>query len=340
MTKVASTPFWDEKNESLGTFTEKDDLLHPEFRAVEPGAALTETHYFGFNIPEHLISGMGWLWHHPNLGVATHGSWAWQGVKRRPLNSELFDWIYFDSDRHLENDLTHYRFPNSYEVTTIEPLKRHRIQYQDEARQNSFDVEYEAVMPPAMMKNGHHFEQGMRTRGEVILGGTRYEVNGYTIRDRSWAHLRAETLLSGPPVAWSTAVFGDDFLFTINAGDSPSLALAQGKWSGISEEQAFRHGWVRTDGVTRPVVACKKLTRRNRDTLFPESVSLEFTDVSGSMFSAEGRLLAVSTLAVWPNIDCSFGLIQWECNGRIGHGDFQDLWPPDFVREFLGKSTI
>ena len=340
MNKVAASPFWDEKNDALGTYTDRDDFLHREHRQVETDTALTETHYFAFNVPEHRICGMGWLWHHPNLALATHGTWVWQGIKPHPLQSELFDWVNFESDRYLADDLRHYRFPNSYEVTTLEPLKRHRIQYRDDGRRNSFDIQFEAVMPPAMMKSGQHFEQGMRARGELVLGGRQYAVNCLGIRDRSWGHLRGETLLSGPANTWATAAFGDDFLFTIVAGDAPSLAPAQGRWSGLTDEQVFKHGWVRSDGQTQPVVSCRKVTHRNRDTLLPEGARLEFKDASGRVFEVEGKTLAASKLAVWPNIDCAFGTMEWRCNGRVGHGDFQDLWPPAFVREFLGKATI
>ena len=189
MNDLRKKAFWEEDVPGFGKAEPKDDFLHPELSATEPGAALTETHYLGFNIPEHDIHAVGYMWYHPNLKTVMGGIAVWQGFKKHSLQSEIWDYISYMNDDCLKDDLHHYRLENGYEVTTVEPLKQHRIQYRNDTTDSSVDVTLEALMPPVMLGSGMHFEQPMKTRGEIRLRGQNYSVNGTTIRDRSFGLL-------------------------------------------------------------------------------------------------------------------------------------------------------
>jgi hypothetical protein len=202
MTAEREQAFWHIQYDGFSPTGPEDDMLHPEQNAEREGDTLTETQYFGFGVPSERIHALCYMWHHPNLHVVFGGLFVWQGVKRNNFECEIFDFVTYQSDACLANDLWEYKLANGYHVTTLEPMRRHRARYEDGRRRNLVDVEFEAMMPAVRMKNAMHFEQGMKTKGRLVLGGREYEVDGYTVRDRSWGHLRSEEHKPYPPMAW------------------------------------------------------------------------------------------------------------------------------------------
>lgn len=330
--------FWEAKNLGFGTASPGLDLLHPQLREREPGAELTETQYLGFNIPEHDIHALCYLWHHPNLGVVSGGAWAWQGVKTHHLQCEIFDQLIYVDDAVLANDLHDYELPNGYGVSVVTPLEKLRMRYSDPGRGNAIEIEYQAMMEPMVLSTEMHFEQGMRTLGSVTFEGRTYEVNGYTVRDRSWGQLRREFNVDAPPMAWMTAVFGDDFAFGATAFDAEEV---DPDWKGtlrIPGGDPTRGGWIMRDGVLTPIVSSVKRTVRNRDTLFPERVEMSLTDATGRTLELTGTITAAACWSIWHNMDAVICLTRWECDGRVTYGDFQDVLLRDYVRRFRGGS--
>jgi hypothetical protein len=257
-TETHEKAFWEEKNTSFLTATPDCDLLHPEFKDLNPSPSLTETQFFGFSVPEENIHALTYLWHHPNLGVVSGGAWVWQGIKSHLLQSELFGWTHFMSDDVLTNDLWEYKFDNGYHVQSIEPLKKHRLRYIDEARSNSFDIEVEALMEPMLLQTGMHFEQAVRARGELTLRGKTYQVDCTHVRDRSWGQSRSEAHAPTPPIDWMTGVFNDNLMFGCTAYDDPDL---DPDWKGhlqVPGGDPTKGGWVRRDGELIPIVATRK----------------------------------------------------------------------------------
>lgn len=59
------TPWWETKDSVFFEPTATDDFLHPEANARVEGDSVSETQYFGFNIPDKRIYGLCYLWHHP-----------------------------------------------------------------------------------------------------------------------------------------------------------------------------------------------------------------------------------------------------------------------------------
>lgn len=333
--ELGSKAFWDEKNTSFIAATPDCDLLHPQFRTGNPSPALSETQYFGFSVPEQDIHAMTYLWHHPNLGVATGGAWAWRGRKTDVLQSELFAWTAFADDGMLASDLWDYQFDNGYHVETLEPLRRHRLRYSDTARGNAFDIETEALMEPMVLETGLHFEQAIRVRGTLTLRGDTYDVDCTNIRDRSWGQSRSEAHAPTPPMDWMTGVFGDDFIFGATAFDDPDL---DPDWKGnlaLPGGDATKGGWVLREGRLIPVVRVRKVTRRDTSTLMPISVEALITDAHGGEYRIEGHVVAANRISAWPTMNTWVCLTRWECDGRICHGDLQEVQWHDFTHQLL-----
>lgn len=324
-------------NHGMGIYEPRHELLHPESKVEQPGDSLTETHYFGFNIPEHRIHGMEYLSFRPNLGVLTAGIWGFQDFKLNPLASEMWDWRTIISDKCFNDDLRHFALENGLRAQMLEPGRRYRVQYDDAKRGNHLDIEYTAVMPPYMFASNKHFEQTMKTYGEVALRGKRYKVNGYTIRDRSWGQLRSEANEPVPPITWMSGAFGDDFSFCCSAFDHPDR---DPEWKGmfdLPKERVLSGGFVWRDGELRSIVGCEKRTVHSPTMLFPERIDMRLTDSKGDACEITGRPIAVAPISTWHNVWTAVCLMRWECEGFVGYGDAQDIQWTDYIHGSLKK---
>lgn len=335
---MSDQPFFLSANEGFSEASPQDDFLHPDKNKSVEGDSLTETQYLGFNVPEHNIHGLGYLWHHPNLGVVTGGLMVWQGIKPYSASAELFDMRDYHNDRVLANDLHEFRLDNSYSVKVIEPLKHLHMNYGDAKRNNHVDLDFTAVTPPVMFGDGNHFEQGLRVKGSLVLRGKEYQVNGFNVRDRSWGKLRPEELMPVPPVSWMTGWFGEDFMFNCSLMDhAGSCPLSTGDFA-LPEERALTGGWVARDGQIRRIVKARKKVDRDSKTLLPRSVTLGFTDDQGQEVEIIGKLKASCPWSVWSNVHSYISLMQWEMDGRVGNGDCQDVFWNDYVHHWTGKN--
>ena len=331
--------FWEAKNTSFSEPTPDDEMLHrdaPQERAQRgaDGDAVPRVQHprGGDSRPLlHLAS------REPRM--VTGGAWAWQGVEEASPPCELFDMRAFIDDECLSGDLHDVELPNGYRSKVVEPLKEFEIQYSDPSRQNSFEVSYEAIMPPMMLSTGMHLEQAVKTHGTV--DPPREGVRGATDTRSAiapGARFAARLRLAAPPIAWMTSVFGDDFAFGTTAFDSEDT---DPEWKGVLEipgGDPVRGGWVYRDGEIVPVVSATKRTRHDVDSLFPESVEMTITDANGRDYELTGTVLAAAPWSTWPNIDSVICLARWECDGRVGHGDIQEVQFTDYKHGFLGSS--
>lgn len=320
----------------FGSYGPEDELLHPEYRAEVTHEALTETQYFGFNVPQESVHGFAYLWFHPNTGNLTGGIAAWRGIKATHLASELYDYRLFLSDKQITGNIDNCQISNSYSVEVIEPFKRMRIRYEDAARGNAVEIGYTAVSPPAMLPNRKHFEQTMRTKGTLTLRGKTYEVDGFNVRDRSWGEARKEELVASPPIAWLTGVFGEDLSFNCTLTDHPAR---DPEWQGlydIAENQVLKGGWIYAQGKFARVVEAAKRTRRDPITLRPMSHELLLIDENGERYELYGSITASAPAGFHANVSNHVGLTRWECRGRVGWGDSQECQFADFVYAMQG----
>ena len=328
-------PFYLAQNQGFGVAIESDEFLHRQLNETITDDALTETQIFSLCVPAERVYAMGYLWHHPNLQLVTGGIWGWQGVKRHNLACEMFDMRAFMHDRPLIGDLHSYRLENGYGVQVHEPLKRLSMTYRDAARDNEINVEFTALAAPVMFGDGLHFEQPMKARGELRLRGRRYEVDCFTVRDRSWGKPRPEIGMALPPMGWKTGVFGEDFSFNCNAFDEPALMPEFGNDFPLPGGQTLKAGWIYRDGAVSRIVSCRKRTQRDPVTLHPTTIEWEGVDEHGTRYEITGRTLASSDWSVQPNLRFVVSNVQWECRGRVAYGDLQEAHWTDFVNRFL-----
>ena len=260
---------------------------------------------------------------------------VFQGIKDSPIAAELFDMRGYLSDKPLAGDLHRVQLESGYQSEVLEPMNRHRIQYSDPDRQNSFRIEFEALMPPVMWASNAHFEQAMKARGELVLRGKHYQVKCYNVRDRSWGEARPEKIHPIPPSTWMTGVFRDDFAFNCSASDHPDLGPIWKDTFNVDADKVLKGGWVHLGGKTAHIVSCKKLTHYDPRTLYPARIDLEFTDDQDRTFKMKGTVIAACQFNAWMTLRAPVCLTKWECNGEVAYGDAQDGQWNDFVRQFL-----
>jgi hypothetical protein len=237
------------------------------------------------------------------------------------------------SDEVLKNDLWDYELENSYHVQTLEPLKRHRIRYDDPQRRNKFDIQYEAIMPPMVMSTGMHIEQAMKTTGTLTLRGKDYTLNGsYTVRDRSWGALRPERHVNCPPLAWMTGIYNSSFIFGCTAFDTPEISADSYPGLVVPGGQTVKGGWIYQAGELVPVLTARKRTTRNPQTLIPETVDMDLKDAKGRTYSIKGTVKAAAGWRTWHNFETFICLVCWEYEGKVFYGDLQECHWSEFVR--------
>ena len=314
-----------------------DDYLHPAINAMIEDASATETQGLLFSVPDQGITCMGYFWHQPRRRLVTGGCMAWQGKKPFILPCELMDMRNYMSDDVLANDIGDYRLVMGYRAQVIEPRRRLRMTYEDEARGNAFDVELEAIMPLAMAPHGRHFEQAMRTRGWIRLRGKRYDVDGYSIRDRTWGEARGEAPVPTPPIGWLNGIFGDDFAFSATVIDHPDLDPIWKDHFEIAADRTLLSGWVWRDGEVVAIASGRKKTTYDTSTLIPERVAFDFIDARGREYAASCESVNAAPTNTWMNLHAPVYLARWRCNGRDGWGESQDLIWNDAAQWMLNR---
>ena len=310
----------------FGTHVPEDEFFHG---TGDPGDSLTETWFWNFHVPEAAINCYGYCWVHPNLKVVTAGLFIYKGMKQQHLECELFDmYDYMSSD--IVGDGSDIRLPNGMRIQVITPLEHIRITFADPNRQTELDVDLRANGVPVMRANNKHFEQVMHVTGNLNLRGESHTVDCYPVRDRSWGEQRPELQLSSPPYTWVTGTFGPDFAFNVGSHDDPAH---NPDWLGHlpTPERIFKDGWVVVKGEMRRVVRSSKITTRGTSRREPLSHVYEFEDSKGEVYRITGKLIAQTNWPGWSNINCHFGLVEWDWNGKKGWGESQEVQWNDYV---------
>ena len=124
-------------------------------------------------------------------------------------------------------------------------------------------------------------------------------------------------------------VFTHGFAFHIIGFDEPGAQL--GKDSGGHLES----GYVFRNGTTRRLLSAVKKTERGEDGLQPRKLSLELTDEDNNGYSIKGEVTAPLPWHTWPNMLVFMCQTRWECEGKVGWGDTQDILQNDYVNQFI-----
>ena len=320
-------PFYLAQNTGLGTALSEDDLLHPAQNALVDDSSATETQYFGFCVSEEKLHGIGYLWHHPKLKTVSGGVYAWRGVKPHFVFSDLIDVRTHMSDAALAGDLYDYRLDNGYGVKIIEPLKHHHMTYADPARGQRVDLHFKALQPPVMFGDGNHFEQPMRVQGELDVRGHTFQVDCYTIRDRSWGKPRQEVHQPFAPYSWISCVFSPDFSFNCGVFDQAKNNPELTGQFALPHEKTLAGGWLQRGGKLARIVSAEKRVVRTPDLCLPTEVELDITDELGRTAHIHGTMLAANSWPLGGQIGFVICFMRWECDGQVTYGDCQEgIW--------------
>lgn len=320
---------------SFGVTSPEDERVHRAQNALVDSPALVETCFVGFNVPEADIHCLNYLWLHPNMQLMSGGVWCWQGVKERQLEAELFDMRDFMPDTPITTgcgDIDAITLPSGYRYEVLTPLEKVRLTYDDPSRGNAFDVTLDAIMPPAMLPSNKHFDQAMRTSGHVTLRGRRHAIDGYTVRDRSWAEARTEDPAPLPAIHWLAMTFSDDFAIHVTGLEDVATAPWRDRFTADETlPAAMNRGWVWSGGELKALASASIRTEwapRGGQ----RAHTLDVVDADGRAYAITGTVTARCPWNTWSNVHMSIGLARWECEGQVGWGDSQTAMWTDFVR--------
>jgi hypothetical protein len=284
-----------------------DEFLHPVLDRRD--FTLSETSYLAFNVGEQGINVEIFHWFHPVLRMMSGGLVVWQGIKPAVLTADYVDFRSFLP--YPEDDPDDITYPTGVRVQVRQPLEAIDLSFRAPDGSVGFEVSCRAVMP-AVAPGPGHFAQAMRCQGELLLGGRRHEIDGWTTRDRSWFSPRPEAAQAVPPAGWGAAVFSDDLAFHFVGADSEERSERTLKW-----------GYVSTGDQVRAVVRMRKQTAR--EGLAPTTVEVELEDSAGGEHVLTGTRVSRHPFCFWQNMVAEIQLMRWEYRGQHGYGDYQDI---------------
>jgi hypothetical protein len=260
------------------------------------------------------------------------GVMGWKGVKKFNISCELVDFRNCMSGDAVAN-FTDYKLDSGLSVEMTRPSQEFRLRYDDPALGNSFDVVQTAVGAPLMWPGNKHFEQIMRCRGKITLRGESFDVDCFTMRDRSYGEYRAEAALAIPPNTWASATFGEDFAFCVVGMEDVGLnPIWKGKFD-VAPESTLRFGWMIVDGE-RITISKVRMKLDYDANLLPSRIYLLMTDSRGRDHEAVGETYAATWFSPWLNARMPICAMRWRCDGREATGEVQSLQFTEFVRTY------
>jgi hypothetical protein len=293
--------------------TASDDNFH--FAQMGDRWWMTETAWFSFCIPERKMGGWFYNMIRPNIGTVSGGAWVWDDSATLPWEVPYSSNL---TAMPLQEgaDLNDIILRNGVSLKTLEPLTTYRIGY-DDGDLLKADLAFEAVMPPRpLRKPGSafgdltHFDQFGRVTGTITLHGEDIAVDCLAMRDRSWGP-RPEHRPRKSAYVSGIASPADCFLFVTKANEH-------------SDQLAY--GFMIKDGEIGDLVEGTRRVERDSQTGFVGRIFIEGTDEHGRKLDAVGTRMSGITLIRHSFIDHN-GLMEWTINGKIGHGEDQDMWP-------------
>jgi len=296
--------------ESVGPFGPDDDALH------EPSGDFyeTETFWYSFFVPERSIG--AWLYAsvRQNAGVTGGGMWLWDATATDPWEIpfyEQFSMLRLPHDRGPDRLL----FPTGMSIVRTDPLYGYDLTYADRDRMH-VELQFQAVEAPVPLLSGappypkaHHFDQTGHVAGRFVLDGSAVEVDCYAMRDRSWGP-RAERGYHRVGYTW-----GADEAVSFLTYSSPT-----------AESDEVHTGYVRRDGVTGRIESGRRVVARDPAEGWVTGIELDVTDSSGRRHRAAAEASSRMILPGATNI-CINTSLRWDVDGRVLHGEDQDVWP-------------
>jgi hypothetical protein len=304
-----------------------------QFHDTDPNQPTwAETNFFGFYNAEAKLNVGVYALFRTNLGTVVSTVCMHKGRAVTPWEADYVDYR-ASLPMPEPRDLCDYRLANGLHVRCVEPNMVWDLRY-DDGQGTRIDVRYDSLMPPfdihdpdmdpmcaskseegkfawGTAYNGH-FDQTGRFRGTVTLRGQDYPIDCVSTMDHSWGP-RPER--GSPSMSWLHAHFSEELAIHAIFGFDPA---------GAQTRLWLAHGYVLEKGKVLGLKAGRGLTRRRPDR-YAETVELELTDRDGRAWRLKGEGMTTFPWQPWASMIGFNVLARWECDGRVGYGEIQDL---------------
>jgi hypothetical protein len=309
-----------------GVLTPQDALFHEPF----PGEwRFAETNWFSFMIPEVPLRGHVMNLFRTNLGVVRSHVFLYTGQSQ----PNVLGWAFNREDFHLpyEGNLDDYALANGLHVRMTRPFEHWTIEYES-GLDTRFELEFEALMPAICTletkieeagpgytvfhrqdadapKATGHIDQIHNVTGEVVLNGTRYQVDYPSAHDHSWSPRRefGHNVIGN----FDHAHFGRDFTISAQTrNDEPDHGI-------VTNGYVLDHG---------EVFALKSgEARYSMEGWRTRRIDYEVEDTRGKTYRLQGETL-VQTEHVGVNAFSTCSFMRWEMDGERGFGESAWHW--------------
>ncbi len=319
------------------------ELMHP----VGEIPAWSESYYFNFVDPETKIGMFSRMGFRPGDGwadalhaVYLPGSRVAFTYGRRDIGNNL---SVYDGDLHaghltFKNDASHQRWQLHFDGPAQDIadasilLQRSKLRPKGwfKAATMQMELTFQCITEPHFKFNHDssygHFEQSGRVSGVIQIGGSRYEVNGYGVRDKSWgprdwgASERSSEARSAP--TFSTPDNPAPFVnwFSMNFGEHGALG---GSCFVQPSGEIKGSGWIQQDGRTLPLTEVTIASTYRESSILHDSVHLRGRINNNEPIEITGRMLNMCPTKVSMHGGATFineGLAEFQWNGRNGYG--------------------
>jgi len=307
---------------------------HDRFHQRTDNPYWNESAWFSFMIPERNLHGMVYMYYRPNMGLAAAGPFIWDRS-----GEQIYDCLYYGFDPMLsmpeDVEMFDVSLPNSYTVRTIEPDRAFEFGYKSDRCE--LDLTFTAVLDPHIKSETvkdesqlhgwwsqvdvGHYDQLGRMRGGFIVDGERYEVDCYSMRDRSWGPRKLLPVRLCYP--WAAA--SDDHSFL-----APSVSQTPLETDPVFdtvERVMAGSGWYCRDGIKSNLVDGTLRTLERGSDGRPLTQVIEAIDEIGRELRATGHTRNLLKLSIYGNWFDWYSLAEWEFDGVRAFGEIEDYHP-------------
>jgi len=327
----------------------EDDGFHDDWEGSDH-PWWTETFWASFNVPERKMG--GWFYNQVlknqgEHGTCNGGAWVWDASEAPSL--------YERYDKALPmppepRDLRDISLPNGNRIQQLIPNMKYRTRYSDPGRFEA-DLVHEGLIAPnphpagvAPFWRGRHFDQPMRTTGEIVLNGEPIAIDCFSVRDRSWsarppAGSHAAQRTDGGKAAQVVAAaaiepadvsrplrrpYNIGYIFGTASPKDAFLAYTLVIQGEEARGDFLNTGYLLRDGVWAHLVKGERRCLVDPDKGWIWRIEFEGEDALGRRIEAVGEQQS--------NHGVSTGLFLWSWNGVEGWGENQGGIAPSYRR--------
>lgn len=280
----------------------------------------TETSWWTFQSADGRVGGVFYLVMRPNLGVASFRVHVWDDQSVLPWElpySKHYPHVPLPRDFDLPNGCLNVNGTPDVRasIEILKPLEKYRIKYVDHDLIN-LDLQFEALMPPwpvGITEQIGHFDQLLSASGSIIIGESRYVIDGVGCRDRTWASRNEQTI--SPRILYTWGAAKDRGFLTSSQWDEPNIPR-------------YVKGFLWQDGERSSIVRVNRTVTKRAPSGLPMAVEIEVFDKLGRQLSASGVVQSGAAvdephvgMLEWETV------VHWDVGGERLRGEDHDVWP-------------